>query len=124
MPHGTLEVLVVEAKNLKSSLLDKTDPYVKLTVGGKTLKTTTKNNAGTHAEWSEKFEFDVYDGVNELYMEVWDADTGKDDLRGSKTIDLQHAFDKGTHDATFTLTHKDKHAGDVRLVIYFKKNHR
>jgi Ca2+-dependent lipid-binding protein len=119
MPHGTLEVIVVEAKNLKSSLMDKTDPYVVLTVGGKKQKTTVKNNAGKQAEWNEKFQFDIFDGVSEMYVEVWDDDAGKDDLRGSKVIDLNNAFDKKTVDASFSLTHHDKHAGDIKLVIYF-----
>ena len=99
--------------------MDKTDPYVSLTIGGKKQKTTTKNNAGKQADFNEKFQFDIYDGLQELYLEVWDADPLKDDLRGTKVIDLQTVFDKKTHDASFSLTHKDKHAGDVKLVMYF-----
>ena len=121
MVHGTLEVIVIEAKNLKSSLTDKTDPYITIKIGGKKEKTTTKSNAGKNADFNEKFHFDIFDGVNEMYLEVWDEDTGADDLRGSKVIDLNHVFEKKTHDATFSLTHKDKHAGDVRLCMYFTK---
>ena len=65
--------------------------------------------------------FDIFDGIQELTVEVFDHEAlSHDGLRGSKILDLSKVFSKYEEDATFSLTHQDKHAGDVHLVLYFK----
>ena len=120
MVHGTLEVLVVEAKNLKSSLIDKADPYAIVKVGATQKRTKTKNDAGKNVTWGEKFEIDIFDGVSEMYVEVWDADTVKDDKRGYCTVDLTKVFQTGTLDGWHSLILNGKQHGEIHLVIYFK----
>ena len=57
-----------------TSILDKTDPYVLLKVGGQTFKTRTIADAGKAARWNETFT--VPGGLragSEGVVEVWYA---------------------------------------------------
>ncbi len=118
--HGTLEVIVVEARGLKSSLVDKADPYAKIKVGSAMKRTKTKNNAGKQVNWSEKFNFDIIDGVNELYAEVWDDDSVSDDKRGYCTVDLTKVYQTRQSDGWHSLILNGKQHGEIHLVIYFQ----
>lgn len=51
------KVIIKNAKKLLSGWLDKIDPYVVVTYGGKEQKTKTKNN-NEDPEFNEDFTFD------------------------------------------------------------------
>jgi len=104
---GPATIEVVEAKDLPTSILDKTDPYVRITIGGKQFSTTHKDDAGKAARWNESFTIDnVRTGV-EGSIEIRDKDTLKDDAIASSNFFLENG------DRWFTLKPK----GQVRLNV-------
>ena len=55
MPHGNLEVLVVEGRNLKDrDLFGKMDPFVTISCGADKKRTKTKVNGGKNVTFNEK----------------------------------------------------------------------
>lgn len=106
---GPTTIEVVEAKDLPTSILDKTDPYVLLKVGGQTFKTRTIADAGKAARWNETFT--VPGGLragSEGVVEVWDKDIlTKADAIGATTFYIENG------DRWFSLKPK----GQVRLNV-------
>lgn len=54
--HPEFTVTIKNAKNLESSLLDKIDPYVIATYGGKEERTKTKDD-NENPEWNEHLDY-------------------------------------------------------------------
>eukprot|EP01052_Picozoa_sp_SAG31_P004376 SAG31_NODE_181_length_21114_cov_99.705211_2_plen_1026_part_00 len=94
LTKGTvLEILVVEAKELKSmDWLGKNDPYVKIKVGDAELQTSVLEGAGAQAVWGfgdgELLSFPTLEKPNVLEATVWDSDDGNnaDDLIGTAWV--------------------------------------
>jgi len=106
--QGPATIEVVEAKDLPTSILDKTDPYVRISIAGRQFSTTHKEDAGKAARWNESFTLET--GVRtgaEGIIEIRDKDTLKDDSIASSNFFLENG------DRWFTLKPK----GQVRLNV-------
>ncbi|KAL6126109.1 hypothetical protein ACLB2K_074160 [Fragaria x ananassa] len=85
MAYGTLEVVLVDAKNLHNTagLLGKMDPYVSFSVKTQGKRSTVAKGQGVNPEWNESFLFTVTDDVTELRLKIMDKDTlSSDDFVG------------------------------------------
>merc|ERR1712002_1419677 len=86
---GRIIITVYKARDIeKKGMFGKADPYVKLKLGKQKAKSSTvKNNY--NPEWNFKSEFDVDKNTKEnIMIEVFDEDLGKDDSLGSTSIDV------------------------------------
>merc|ERR1712203_1313103 len=86
MERGQIHFTVIKAKDIeKKGKFGKADPYVKLTYGKQKAKSATvKNNH--NPEWNFEATFDIDESTtNEVSIEVFDEDFGKDDTLGNKT---------------------------------------
>ncbi len=64
----------------------------------------------------------VIEGYNQLCINVYDEDVGKDDEVGSAVLDLAPVFQRGVFDGYIGLRTPNKHkpAGEIRIVVYFR----
>merc|ERR1712002_1045558 len=86
---GQVHITVFKARDIeKKGKFGKADPYVKMTLGQQKAKSTTvKNNH--NPEWNFKASFDINESTtNEVSIELFDEDFGKDDTLGSTVLDL------------------------------------
>ena len=104
---GTLVIVVLEARNLHDRyVLYKQDPYVKVTLNGKTFETYADNKGGQHPKWDEQFELPVYTITNDSsrYLEVacWRAKPkGDDEEIGKGKVDISGTLRTGEFDGEF-----------------------
>ncbi|BFG21883.1 hypothetical protein CerSpe_081570 [Prunus speciosa] len=123
MPLGTLEVLLVEAKGLKSTdFLSKIDPYVVFTVKTQEKKSNVTKGQGNEAEWNESFLFTVSEDVSELRLKIMDKDTfTADDFVGEATIPLEPLFTEGSLPPTmYNVVNKDRdYHGEIKIGLTF-----
>lgn len=67
-------------------IIGKSDPYCIILIGDQKYQTKAHNGGGTSPKWTEVFTFN---GVsNELKVQVYDEDVGKDDFYGEGVLDL------------------------------------
>jgi Ca2+-dependent lipid-binding protein len=120
--NGTLEILAVEGKALKSmEMFTKQDPYLKLILDNQSIKTKTHKNGGKNPTWNQTVILNLLPGASVLRVEAWDEDAMKDDFIGSGSINLEPIFKAGSQDLWVDLrTKSGSNAGQIRLVIYFK----
>merc|ERR1712212_1119749 len=85
-----INVMVHKARDLeKQGILGKADPYVKVTVGEKTVKSkTVKNNYNPEWQFGSSFTLDEKLS-NDIQIEVFDEDIGKDDKLGHKILKIE-----------------------------------
>merc|ERR1712002_339503 len=86
---GQVLITVFKARDIeKKGKFGKADPYVKMTLGKHKAKSATvKNNH--NPEWNFKASFDINESTtNEVSIEFFDEDFGKDDTLGSTVLDL------------------------------------
>ena len=78
---GKLVVKIICGRNLKGSdMFSDCDGYIKLTLGSKTFRTKAIDNEA-NPNWNESFSFFVSEAAcDKLKLELWDANTFKDDL--------------------------------------------
>jgi Ca2+-dependent lipid-binding protein len=89
-PLGTITLTLHRAKDIeKKGIMGKADPYAILKVGNENFRSqTVKNNH--NPEWNHDIKFDVDDETpEEVTLEVFDEDIGKDDALGKATICLR-----------------------------------
>ena len=67
-------------------ILGKSDPYCIIHIGGQKFQTKPHNGAGKTPKWSETFTFNG--NANELKVQVYDDDIGKDDYYGEGILNL------------------------------------
>ncbi|CAI2170928.1 2609_t:CDS:2 [Funneliformis geosporum] len=103
--------------------LYKADPYVSLSMDKQNKqKTRVIKNAGSEATWNEKLTFDVLEGRNELFLEVFDEDVVNDELIGETTIPLFQVFQQGYTEQWVNITRPSgKPSGEIHLYMNFKK---
>lgn len=91
-PKGMLNVKVISAKGLKSSLLDKIDPFVVLSVREKgSVQTSTKSNNESPV-WEESFDFVIDDPKQQgLHLTVKDDDLVSASTEGEAVVPLDRA---------------------------------
>merc|ERR1711970_1392375 len=86
---GQIFITVYKARNIeKKGMFGKADPYVKMTLGKQTSKSTTVKN-DHNPEWNFKSSFDVDPNVTEnIHIEIYDEDLGKDDSLGYTSLKI------------------------------------
>ncbi|RHZ54305.1 hypothetical protein Glove_428g31 [Diversispora epigaea] len=124
---GKLEVLVASAKNLKATdYVGKNDPYVALSVDGEhKQKTKVIDGGGANPTWDHSFIFNLNEGQNKLYVQVYDSDAGAasaDDFIGGTTIPLEKLFKSGIVDEWYPLLGDNSNeSGSINLKMKFTK---
>lgn len=94
MTEGQIRVFNLRASDLPSSLLGKTDGYVKVLLGSIGLGETAVRNNNKNPWWEEEFMyFDAQEG-DTLKLELLDSDILVDDLLGV----CQRQLRKGSFD--------------------------
>lgn len=90
--EGKAGVLYLNVKRANlthdTELMGKMDPYVTLTLGNLTQKTTIKENAGKNPEWNEKFEFSSRSGDILTLVVLDKEDVGTDDEIGHAKLNV------------------------------------
>ncbi|XP_050384929.1 16 kDa phloem protein 2-like isoform X1 [Argentina anserina] len=129
MPHGTLEVLLVKAKDLEDDdFLGKMDPYVILTLRTQEKKSSVVQGQGSEPEWNETFQFTVSsDDVTELSIKIMDKDTfSSDDFVGEATIPLETVFMQGSIEPTkYNVVNENKeYHGEITVGLTFTQSSR
>ena len=89
-PGRGITITVHKAKKLeKKGIFGKADPYILLTLGDHKWKSKTiKNNQNPEWQFSADLNLSDNESTNQLQLEVFDEDIGKDDALGSATLDL------------------------------------
>ncbi|CAG8676229.1 21669_t:CDS:2 [Dentiscutata erythropus] len=132
MPYGQLEVIVVEAKQLEADFLHKVNPYVTLSLDRANVKKTqTIQNSGSDASWDKFISFDIVEGRDDLYLQVFNENAENDILgmitiiiyiSGEATVSLETVYQIGYADQWVHITRPSgKGAGEVRLLMKFRK---
>ncbi|CAF1549560.1 unnamed protein product [Rotaria sp. Silwood1] len=140
---GILSVTVLKANNLiKGDWFGENDCYVvlsleplsiksKMKVGNQSQTETcqkTQIHDGCNPIFNEKFLFPIAQKLETLYVQVWDADIGNDDLLGHGSLDLLNDDQGGQFNTdkewlrTVTIsmtTEKGKHGGTLELILHF-----
>merc|ERR1712080_322846 len=94
LPHGSIKMTLHKAKDLDGHWFDqgefgKMDPYALVTFGKEKFKSNTVKNS-QNPEWKYDIKFDINSETpDEVTLEVYDADVGKDDALGRATISLR-----------------------------------
>jgi len=114
---GTLKLDVVEAQLTRDTeTFGKMDPYVKLNSRMQSFRTKTVNGGGKNPKWSaESFTIDVKYVGDDLAIQVFDEDPGKDDLIGESLIKISALTVNGGIDEWYDIQYKGKKSGMVRL---------
>ncbi|RIB08134.1 C2 domain-containing protein [Gigaspora rosea] len=122
MPYGELEVIVVEAKKLEADFLHQVNPYVALSLDRANIKKThTIQNSGPDASWDKLFSFDIVEGRDDLYLQVFNESV-ENDILGEATVPLETVYQTGYADQWVHITRPSgKGAGEVRLLMKFRK---
>ncbi|KAM7401977.1 hypothetical protein PAMP_017254 [Pampus punctatissimus] len=120
--HGLLRIHLLEAQSLiaKDNLMGgmvkgKSDPYVKINIGGVTFKShVIKENL--NPTWNEMYEV-VLSGYRsqEIQFEAFDKDLDSDDFLGRFNIKLDEVIRSQYTDQWYTL--KDVKSGRVHLIL-------
>ncbi|XP_034389586.1 extended synaptotagmin-1 isoform X1 [Cyclopterus lumpus] len=120
--EGLLRIHLLEAQNLvaKDNLMGgmvkgKSDPYVKINIGGVTFKSLViKENL--NPTWKEMYEL-VLSGhsVQEIKFEAFDKDLDSDDFLGRFSIKLNEVIRSQYTDKWYTLN--DVKSGRVHLIL-------
>ncbi|KAF8380289.1 hypothetical protein HHK36_027771 [Tetracentron sinense] len=122
MPRGTLDVLLVCAKGLKSTdFFTKMDPYVILTCRTQEQKSSVASGQGSEAEWNENFVFTISNGISELTLKIMDKDSlTSDDFVGKATIPLEPLFMEGNLPPTpYNVVKDEEYCGEIKIGLSF-----
>ncbi|XP_010879570.5 extended synaptotagmin-1 isoform X1 [Esox lucius] len=120
--EGVLRIHLLEAQNLiaKDNLMGglkkgKSDPYVKINIGGVTFKShVVKENL--NPTWNEMFETVMTPQPSqEVQVELYDKDMDSDDFLGRCHISMKDIIQSQYTEQWFTL--KDVKSGRVHLVL-------
>ncbi|MCE3052161.1 hypothetical protein HAX54_051731 [Datura stramonium] len=117
-----LEVTVVSCNKLKDTeWISRQDPYVCLEYGSTKFRTRTCTDGGKNPTFQEKFVFTLIEGLREINVVVWNSNAlTYDDFIGSGKIQLQKVLSMGYDDTAWPIqTKTGRHAGEVRLIMYY-----
>ncbi|KRY11344.1 Extended synaptotagmin-2, partial [Trichinella patagoniensis] len=120
-PQGVVRVGVIAATNLEnkdSFLKGKSDPYVRITVGGQIYQTKTIEN-NLNPVWNEEFDA-IVDHADGQYLgvELYDEDPGsRDEFLGNLDLDMDSVRNKGYISDWYALN-AVKH-GNVNLSVHW-----
>ncbi|KAG4925467.1 hypothetical protein JHK87_051007 [Glycine soja] len=122
MPRGTLEVILISAKDLKDSdFFGKMDPYVILTYRAQEHRSSVAKGAGSKPRWNESFLFTVSDSVSELNLRLMDQDLlTSDDFLGDAKINLEPVFAVGSiPETSYNVVKDQKYCGEIKVALTF-----
>ncbi|CAF1079876.1 unnamed protein product [Adineta ricciae] len=122
MPNGTLEVIVVEGRDLKDKdLMGQNDAFVEIYIDKKYKQRTTTISNTNNPIWNERFSFNLQKNDETIHFDVYDADLIGRDSIGNCKIKLKHVFDDGKYDewiklpSMFGLSSK----GQIHIIMNF-----
>ncbi|CAL5401074.1 unnamed protein product [Camellia sinensis] len=122
MPHGTLEVLLLGAKDIENTdFFSNMDPYAIITCLTQEKRSSVASGKGTTPEWNETFLFTISDDVSELRIKIMDSDNlTQDDFVGEATIPLESLFHEGSIPPTsYNVTKDEQYCGEIRVGLTF-----
>ncbi|KAL4468582.1 hypothetical protein ABPG74_005085 [Tetrahymena malaccensis] len=110
-----------------TEMFGKMDPYCILKYNGIQLKTSVHKSGGKEPVWKDNiFELPqfTYQKDRQLYLEVFDEDTSKDDLIGKGQIDLSHFIQKkGKYlGQKVNIAFEGKQAGQINFDLEYEEN--
>ncbi len=96
------------------------DPYCIITIGGQKFQTKPDSGAGKKPKWVEYFTFQG--NANELQIQVYDEDVGKDDFIGEATVKLDKWMTAPNKPETTTVEifQKNKKTGQVLISVEYQ----
>ena len=122
MPAGTLQVLIVEGRNLKDQdTVGQNDAFVEIYLDKKYKQRTTTIKNTNNPVWNQSFTFNLQKNDDTIHFDVYDADLGDRDSIGNCKVKLKNVFDDGKFDewvklpAMFGLSSK----GEIRVIMRF-----
>ncbi|CAF2536933.1 unnamed protein product [Rotaria sp. Silwood2] len=123
MPEGTLEVFVVEGRELKDKdIVGQNDAYIEIYTDKKYKQRTKTISNTNNPVWNERFTFNVHKGDDSIHFDVYDADVVGKDAIGHCKVKLKHVFDDGKFDewvklpAMFGLSSN----GQIHIIMSFR----
>jgi hypothetical protein len=127
--NGTLNILFLEAENLKKRDFNKMDPYCQVEFQGNKYKTEPCAKGGQFPKWEQTLEIPI-GGVSlqeKISFLVYDKELIKDNKIGRADITLQQLADMSKSGdvcnldlETFQLLNKHKPAGVLKIKPCFK----
>ncbi|KAK1322505.1 Elicitor-responsive protein 1 [Acorus calamus] len=125
MVHGILEVVLVDARGLKSTdfLAGKVDPYVVIQYRGQERKSSVAREQGSNPSWNETFTFRAqYPGADtqhKITLRIMDKDTfTADDFLGESMINVTDVIALGAEKGKMVLP-PQKHSVVLADRTYF-----
>jgi Ca2+-dependent lipid-binding protein len=122
MPEGTLEVFVIEGRNLKDQdMVGQNDAYIEIYTDKKYKQRTKTISDTNNPTWNERFTFNLQKGDDAIHFAVYDDDLVGKDAIGNCKVKLKHVFDDGKFDewvklpAMFGLSSK----GEIHIRMAF-----
>jgi Ca2+-dependent lipid-binding protein len=107
MSIGTLEVIIIEGRNLKDrDIIGQNDAYVEIYLEKKYRQRTTIVSNSNNPVWNERFTFNIHKGDDTIHFAVYDDDVIGRDSIGNGKVKLKHVFDDGKFDEWVKLTGK------------------
>ena len=96
------------------------DPYLLVTIGNQTLKTTIREGAGKLPVWPDTMIFNEKGAI--LKVVAMDDDVGADDNLGSGSFDISPCYSAPNVPGKFDiqLFSKGKLAGSVNVTLTFR----
>ncbi|XP_077236909.1 elicitor-responsive protein 1-like [Tasmannia lanceolata] len=133
MPSGILEVLLVDARGLRSTdSWNKMDPYVLIQYKSHERKSSVARGQGVNPVWNERFNFRVeFPGADDQYkltLKIMDKDTfSADDFVGEATIYVKDVLALGVENGMSELKPSkyriiladQTYCGEIRVGITF-----
>ncbi|XP_021753766.1 elicitor-responsive protein 3-like [Chenopodium quinoa] len=122
MAQGTLKVVLINAKGLENSgYLNKMDPYVILSYGGRTQSSKiASGNLDLHKQVNYLY-FELNSGGADLTLKIMDSDCGtEDDCVGEATIPLEPVLEEGSvPTASYNVVKGQEFRGQIKLSLFF-----
>jgi Ca2+-dependent lipid-binding protein len=122
MSIGTLEVIIVEGRNLKDrDIIGQNDAYVEIYFEKKYRQRTTIVKNSNNPVWNERFIFNLHKGDDTIHFAVYDDDLIGRDSIGNGKVKLKHVFDDGKFDEWVKLPAKlglTSH-GEIHVIMNF-----